>query len=214
MSQQTEHAYRSVYRTLRIGESKLHSTPVGEGEIQLFRRAQLSGFDPNLGGDDTAAALGMVEKGLRAISAEDVVFFEPTPLRWRSRFRQKIRRGQHVLQAFIRYRSLLFGKSTFSRLVFPMEFFLYVINPILFLPFVFLTVWLVTSILVFGVVLIVALVLALVIPATRTVVSAYLSNNVIMLAAEFQELRGEKQLKWTKIDENRPSVREVAPVQR
>ena len=213
-SQQTEHAYRSVYRTLRIAESKLHSTPVGEGEIQLFRRAQLTGFDPTLGGDDTAAALRMVKQGLRAISADDVVFFEPTPSSWRERFRQKIRRGQHVLQAFVRYRGLLFGKSKFSRIIFPAEFFLYVVNPLLFVPFLVLTLWLSTSTLILGTALAGALVLALLLSATRTIVSAYFANNLTMLAAIFQELRGEKQLKWTKIDENRPRVKEIAPVQR
>jgi hypothetical protein len=31
----------------------------------------------------------------------------------------------------------------------------------------------------------------------------YLSNNVIMLAALYQEARGNKQLTWDKIEENR-----------
>src|SRR6266566_4366846 len=52
-----ENSYRSIYRAVRIGESKVHSTPVAEGEIQLFRRADLPGFDPHVGGDDSDAAL-------------------------------------------------------------------------------------------------------------------------------------------------------------
>src|SRR5207245_7623055 len=77
-----ENSYRSIYRAVRIGESKIHSTPVAEGEIQLFRRADLPGFDTRIGGDDTDAALAMVEKGLRAMSAEDVVLFEDTAGVW------------------------------------------------------------------------------------------------------------------------------------
>src|SRR5437879_12558693 len=107
-----ENSYRSIYRAVRIGESKIHSTPVAEGEIQLFRRADLPGFDTRIGGDDTDAALSMVEKGLRAISAEDVVFVEPTPSVWRDRFRQKIRSGQHVVQAFLAHRGLFTERST------------------------------------------------------------------------------------------------------
>ncbi len=213
-SQQVESSYRSVYRTLRIAESKIHSTPVAEGEMQLFRRSQLPGFEPTLGGDDTAAALSMVKKGLRAISAEDVTFFEPTPSSWRARFRQKIRRGQHVLHAFVRYRSLLSGKSQFSRIIFPMEFFLYVVNPILFIPFIVLTPVVLASNLILAATLLGLVTFALAFPKTRTLANAYFANNITMLAAILQEIRGEKQLKWTKIDENRPSVREVASVQR
>ena len=95
-----------------------------------------------------------------------------------------------------------------------MEFFLYVVNPLLFVPFMVLTLWLSASTLILGTALAGALVLALLLPTPRTIVSAYSTNNLTMLAAMFQELRGEKQLKWTKIDENRPRVRQVAPVQR
>ena len=198
-----ENSYRSIYRAVRIGESKLHSTPVAEGEIQVFRRADLPGFDPSVGGDDSDAALAMVEKGLRAISAEDVVFFEPTPSVWGARFRQKIRRGQHVLQAFLGHRRLFTGRSTSVGIIFPMEFFLYAVNPILFIPFITLTIWVIAF---FPLVLYLALVGGLVIiliPNLRRMGVTYLTNNLIMLAALLQEARGNKQLTWDKIEENR-----------
>src|SRR5437899_12976060 len=135
-----ENSYRSIYRAVRIGESKVHSIAVSEGEIQLFRRADMPSFNTRIGGDDTDAALAMVEKGLRAISAEDVVFFEPTPSVWGARFRQKIRRGQHVIQAFLGHRRLFTGRSTPAGIIFPMEFFLYAVNPVLFVPFASLTI--------------------------------------------------------------------------
>jgi poly-beta-1,6-N-acetyl-D-glucosamine synthase len=213
-SQKVESSYRSVYRTLRIAESKIYSTPIAEGEIQLFRRNQLTAFDPTLGGDDTAAALSMVKRGLRAISAEDVVFFEPTPPSWRARLRQKIRRGQHVMQAFMRYRSLLSGKSRFSRIVFPMEFFLYIVNPIIFVPFAFLTVLVLASNPLLAAAVIGLAALALLFSKTRTVANAYIANNLTMMAAIFQEIRGEKQLVWTKINENRANFSGIAPVQK
>jgi poly-beta-1,6-N-acetyl-D-glucosamine synthase len=205
MAGNVEGSYRSIYRMLRIAESKLHSTPVGEGEIQLFRRRDQTGFDPNVGGDDTCAALCMVEKGFRAISAEDVVFFDPAPPAWGIRFTQKIRRGQHVLQAFFKHKRLLFGKKIFSRLIFPMEFFIYAINPIIFPIFIILTGWvMITNLLIAALIAIGSLVVA-VVPGLRTAASTYLSNNITMLAALVQEARGNKQLVWTKIEENRRS---------
>lgn len=203
MAGNVEGSYRSIYRMLRITESKLYSTPIGEGEIQLFRRRDMTGFDPNVGGDDTCAALCMIEKGFRAISAEDVVFSDPAPPAWGIRFTQKIRRGQHVLQAFLKHKRLLFRKGVFSRLIFPMEFFIYAINPIIFPIFIFLTGWvMITNLLVAALIAIGTLIVAAV-PSLRTSASTYLSNNITMLAAIIQETRGNKQLVWTKIEENR-----------
>jgi cellulose synthase/poly-beta-1,6-N-acetylglucosamine synthase-like glycosyltransferase len=198
-----ENSYRSIYRAVRIGESKIHSTPVAEGEIQLFRRADLPGFDTRIGGDDTDAALSMVEKGLRALSAEDAVFFEPTPGVWRARFRQKIRRGQHVIQAFLAHRGLFTRRSTSAGIIFPMEFFLYAVNPILFVPFAALTLW---AVVIFPFVLyltLAGLAVILLVPSLRQMGATYLTNNLIMLGALFEEARGNKQLTWKKIEENR-----------
>src|SRR5207247_9935538 len=105
-----------------------------EGEIQRVRRRVRDHFDTNVRGDDTCAALCMVEKGLRAINADDVVFYDPAPPAWSARFRQKIRRGQHVLQAFLKHKRLLWGKGVFSRRTFPMESFIYAFHPTLFRP--------------------------------------------------------------------------------
>ena len=203
MAGNVEGSYRSIYRMLRITESKLHSTPVGEGEIQLFRRRDITGFDPNVGGDDTCAALCMIEKGLRAISAEDVVFFDPAPPAWGIRFTQKIRRGQHVLQAFLKHKRLLSGKNIFSRVIFPMEFFIYAVNPIIFPIFIFLTGWVMIANPLIAAVIAIGAAIVVAVPNLRTTASTYLSNNVTMLAAIIQEARGNKQLVWTKIEENR-----------
>ncbi len=205
-----EGSYRSVYRMLRVAESKLHSTPVGEGEIQVFRHSQFTAFDTRVGGDDTCASLCIVEKGLRAISAEDVVFYDPAPPRWRIRFTQKIRRGQHVLQAFLKHKRLLRGSNVFSRLIFPMEFFIYAINPMLFPIFLLATALVILTVPLFAYLITIGIVIAVLVTGLRTTLSTYPSNNVTMLAELVQEARGNKQLVWTKIEENR---RAAGPVE-
>ncbi len=169
----------------------------------------MSGFDPNVGGDDTCAALCIVEKGLRAISADDVVFFDPAPPAWRVRFRQKIRRGQHVLQAFLKHKGLLRGRGVFSRAIFPMEFFLYIVNPLFFPILVVLTGLVVITIPLVAYLIALGIVVVVAVPSLRTTASTYLSNNITMLAAIIQEARGNKQLVWTKIDENRPGPQQT-----
>jgi poly-beta-1,6-N-acetyl-D-glucosamine synthase len=212
LSGHVENSYRSVYRTLRIGESKIHSTPVAEGEIQLFRRGEFTRFDPTVGGDDTCAALCMVERGFRAISAEDVLFTEPTPRGWRVRFRQKVRRGQHVLQAFLRHKSLLAGNSSLPSFIFPIEFFLYVVNPVLFVPLIVLTLSVSFLVPILGYLVAGGIVLILSVPSLRRTMVTYLTNNLTMLTAIFREALGDKQLKWTKVEENRLDFKRRAEV--
>jgi len=212
LSVEVEDSYRSIYRMLRVAESKVHSTPVAEGEIQLFRRGQFVEFDTSIGGDDTCAALCMVEKGFRSISAEDVIFFEPTPLSWRARFSQKVRRGQHVVQAFLKHRGLVRRKGIFSRVIFPMEIFLYVINPLLFPVFLATTLFLAIISLPFAVFIGIATILAFLIPPLSKAALTHITNNLTMLMALVKEAKGEKQLVWTKIEENRTKPLAEIPV--
>ncbi|HEX9196992.1 MAG TPA: glycosyltransferase [Candidatus Bathyarchaeia archaeon] len=204
LSLSIEGSYRSIYRMLRVAESKLHSTPVAEAEIQVFRHRDIKKVDPNVGADDTCIALCVVEKGLRAIAAEDVVFFDPTPGTYTGRFRQKFRRGQHIFQAFLKHWRLIFRRrDIFSGVIFPMEFFIYVINPLLFPLFLALTVTLVATSLLVAILVGVGLVVVAAVSSLRTAATTYLTNNLTMLAAILQEARGKKQLVWTKIDETR-----------
>lgn len=86
-----------------------------------------------------------------------------------------------------------------------MEFFIYAINPIIFPILIILTGWvMLTNLLIAALIAIGAVVVAAV-PGLRTAASTYLSNNITMLAAIVQEARGNKQLVWTKIEENRRS---------
>jgi cellulose synthase/poly-beta-1,6-N-acetylglucosamine synthase-like glycosyltransferase len=203
LSHNIEGSYRGVYRMLRIAESKLHSTPVAEAEIQVFRHGDIKEVDPRVGADDTCIALCVVDKGLRAIAAENVLFYDPTPPTWYSRFRQKFRRGQHILQAFLKHRGLIFGRGIFSKLIFPMEFFMYVLNPIIFPSFLFLTGWVMITNLFLAMLVAAGLLIVVLVPSLRTSLTTHVTNNLIMLTALIQEARGEKHLVWTKIDETR-----------
>jgi hypothetical protein len=90
-----------------------------------------------------------------------------------------------------------------------MEFFIYAINPILFPVFLILTGWVAITNLLIAVLIGVGAVIAFAVPNLRTAASTYLSNNVTMLAALIQEARGNKQLVWTKIEENRRSQQTI-----
>ena len=86
-----------------------------------------------------------------------------------------------------------------------MEFFIYVLNPLLFPLFLALTVTLVATNLLIALLIGGGLALVAAVPSLRTAGTTYLTNNLTMLAAILQEARGKKQLVWTKIDETRVS---------
>lgn len=196
---EVEKTYRSIYQIVNVGESKLHSTPIFEGELALYRKALLERFPEDIGADDVGAALGIIQKGYRSIAVPEAIFFEPTPFSWRERFKQKIRRAQHVMQAFYKYRHLLFSNNTvFHNLIFPMNMYIYLLNPIFGLFFIIMSLFLALKyIYLFG------LIVFLIIPQIRTLVLTHLSNIFIILFAYFNELRGNQQLVWVKIDETR-----------
>ena len=103
------------------------------------------------------------------------------------------------MQAFYKYRHLLFSKSTvFHNFIFPMNMYIYLLNPIFGLFFITMSLLLALKyIYLFG------LIVFLIIPQIRTLVLTHISNIFIILFAYFNELRGNQQLVWVKIDETR-----------
>src|SRR5438445_4127533 len=117
-----------------------------------------------------------------------------------------------MVQAFLKHRSLLRKKGIFSRVIFPMEIFLYVINPLLFPVFLPHTFCLAVIILPFAVFIGIATILACLIPPLSKAALTHITNNLTMLMALVKEAKGEKQLVWTKIEENRSKPLAEIPV--
>lgn len=201
MPVKTERTYREFYRVLRIGESKLYSTVLYEGELMLVKRELLEkiGFDEEIGGDDVPTALRMVEQGYRAISAEDAYFVEQTPHTWKEKFRQKIRRGRHVFQALWKYKYLIFkGRTAFHRLILPFEEFIYIVNPLITIPLAILSAAMIIRypwLLLFS--------LFLLVGKIRQMFLTFIVNNLIMFLAIVMEATGREKTTWEKIGEIR-----------
>jgi cellulose synthase/poly-beta-1,6-N-acetylglucosamine synthase-like glycosyltransferase len=198
---QAERTYRDFYRWLRIGESKLYSTVLYEGELMLVKKELLDkiGFDEEIGGDDVPMALRITELGYRAITAEDAFFVEQTPYTWREKFRQKIRRGRHVFQALWKYKYLQFKKNTaFHRLILPFETYIYVFNPFLTLLLLALTILVIVR---YPWLLLLSPLLL--IKRVRNMFATYIANAGIMVSAILMEAKGREKVTWQKIGEIR-----------
>jgi len=132
-----EVAYRNIYNYLRMAESKLHSTPLSDAGLMVFRRGIVNNFHTKSGSPEPALTFEIIKKGFRSIHNEKAIFHvETISFNGSSsinRMRQKARRGKHIVQIFLENIKLLFNKQygVFGTLIFPMEFFMHIISPIL-----------------------------------------------------------------------------------
>ncbi len=125
-----ESSYRSFYNTVRVGESKVWSTPIFHGELAAFRKRlleEIGGFPTDIGADDSHTATKIVSMGHRAVIHEDVVCEELIPRSGYHRWR--IRRAQHLIQHFIKVLRLRPKMPRKFKMVLRVETFLHLANP-------------------------------------------------------------------------------------
>lgn len=136
--ERTEAAYRSFYNTVRVAESKIHSTPVHNAQgLVAFRALVLhiiGGLPAYTGNNDSTPASITAFMGYRAIQIDDEVFREQ--MGQQRRFLKKVRRAQHLLLSFLITKSYakergLYRKSAFNT-IWRIEWYLHVANPWLF----------------------------------------------------------------------------------
>ena len=135
-----EGAYRTFYEILRYGESCLDSTPIFHGELSAFRKNLIEPVPENSNGDDSHMAITIRKKGYRSVYDKDVVFYEYSPASSRTRYIQKVRRGQGLVRVFWRHRDILFNNKygRFGKIIYPMEFYMHIVSPFLVAAFLIL----------------------------------------------------------------------------
>ena len=124
----TEDAYRRLYNTLRIGESKVHSSVVFHGELLAVKGnllRSIGGFPTDIGADDSYTGVRIASMGLRAMIPGDVVCVEYVPTNGYGRWR--IRRAQHLLQSFMK--SIKLPKPSSYRPIYYTEAYIHLVNP-------------------------------------------------------------------------------------
>jgi cellulose synthase/poly-beta-1,6-N-acetylglucosamine synthase-like glycosyltransferase len=132
-STKCEKSYRGIFEILRIGESNLDSTPIFNGPISAFRKELVDDLNPATVADDTELSLKIREKGWKAIYEPYALAYEYTPENFKSRNKQKIRRGQGVIQSFLWHRKMFFRfkYGFYGLFILPAELFMNVISPLL-----------------------------------------------------------------------------------
>lgn len=129
-----EDLHRTFWDEWRVRESYLDSTPFLEGSCMMWRSELVLPDDirTQSNADDAQIALAVRTKGYRSIVDEGIHFSDIAPWSRNEQSKQKIRRGQGLQRALLRYRPVMISSNigTFRK-VFRMQFHALILAPLL-----------------------------------------------------------------------------------
>lgn len=191
-----EDVYRKIYTKLRLWESSLDSAPVFHGQFMAFKKEFTKIIlNTNTFAEDTDFAIKIRKEGFKTKYMADSTFYEIPPTDFDDFQQQKIRRGIGLVQIFWSHRKLLFNPryGLFGLLVFPLEFMLNAMQPILFLAWYFLFVMLFFNI--HSTLGILFVVLSILLFRTKFL-KTYLFLNKVQILSIINVLRGRLSPAW------------------
>jgi len=200
---ETESLYMNLsYGTIKLGESKIHSTLIFHGGFAAYRKSVLGHF--NVEADDTGTALDIVQKGNRTIMVPDVVSYSVEFANWKDKFDAKVRRARHNLNTWTRCLNLLLKRRLLlpKRIAVP-EIFLYLFNPLIFLALLILTVYFSIQNLLFAGFLALVIIQVLVVKKPRLLFVEVLQNNFFLLLAILGMIFRRDLIRWETSQDSR-----------
>jgi cellulose synthase/poly-beta-1,6-N-acetylglucosamine synthase-like glycosyltransferase len=202
-----EQFYDSNIQSVRIGESKLHSTIFFQGGFAAYKRSTLEEF--NHATDDSGTALDIVQANKRALLIPEIGFFTLSPTKWKHKVTIKLRRASHLQHLWARCLNLLIhGKLAMPKRIAVPEIVLHIFNPVLLVLFGALSVAVMVVYPLFATFLLAGLVGMFVVKKTRVTVFELLQNNLILFASLFSFF-GNRQIKiWQPVQESRSVLSE------
>jgi cellulose synthase/poly-beta-1,6-N-acetylglucosamine synthase-like glycosyltransferase len=130
---QIEAGYRTVYTAVRMAEANLDTPLMCESEFSVFARDSLEPLKPGCMCDDLELTVMIRSRNRRGVYTLDAPFFEREATSLRPKLLHKYRRGMANQHGLIRNRKVLFNRKfgSYGTIVFPFEFFVHVISPLL-----------------------------------------------------------------------------------
>ena len=125
--------YRRIYTAIRLAEAQTDTPFMCESELSAYRREILEPLRPGTVCDDVELTVGIRSKGFKAIYAPEASFFETEAGDLRPKLQHKLRRGMNNQHALLQNSKVLFNRNfgKYGTLVFPFEFFVHIVSPIL-----------------------------------------------------------------------------------
>ncbi len=128
--------YHKFMRWLQVAETRLDSTIVARSTSLLaFRRELTSPVRYDSIAEDTEEFVLIRRGGHRTVIDTSVIAEEEVPQSIRKRRKQKDRRAQHIITSLLIHKDMFFNKryGMYGLVVFPLNFYLLVITPIVML---------------------------------------------------------------------------------
>jgi len=125
--------YRRIYTAIRMAEAETDTPFMCESELSAYRRELLEPLRPGSVCDDVELTVMVRSKGFKAVYAHDVSFFETEAGKLRPKLQHKLRRGMNNQHALLQNSKVLFNRKfgKYGTLVFPFEFFVHIVSPVL-----------------------------------------------------------------------------------
>lgn len=128
-----EAGYRIIYTATRVSEAALDTPFMCESEFSAFARDSLEPLKPGSMCDDLELTVMIRSHNKRAVYALDTPFFEREASSFGPKLLHKYRRGMANQHGIVRNRRVLFnsGFGKYGTIVFPFEFFVHIVSPLL-----------------------------------------------------------------------------------
>lgn len=202
---QTEITYNKIVHTIRIGESKTHSTIFFQGGFGAYKRAFLNEFDSEA--DDSGTALNIVQRKARTLLIPEAIYFTTFSSVWKGKIITKVRRASQFIRLWFKCLKLLSkGELALPKKIFLPEAFLYVFNPIIFISLTVTTLFFILEYPVLFVVFSMILLATLLIEKSRILFIEIIQDNCILLSALFASLLNYRFAFWKSVEISRSSL--------
>lgn len=202
----SEGLYRNLYYTLRLGESKINSTLIFQGELSIYRRSAFKRFEDRPGhADDTGTIVGLVSRGYRCIFVPDATFYDRAAYSLSGRLMLKSRRAQHLTAGLIQsLRLKIAGKLNlpWSNVFFNIYF--HILSPLIALAALIFAVLILVLYFQFFWFVPLIFFIAFLFKKARLFGLSYLTGNIALIVGLANHaIRGRKTIYWRKINEMR-----------
>jgi len=194
-----EKNYRDIYHLIRSAESILDSTTIFHGPFSAFRKNSIEKIFTDSVADDTELAFRVRKKNYKTLLIDNAIFWEYTPSKFSERIKLKQRRAHGIIQVMFRFFSTFFFNSNyelFGLLIFPVEFFMHVISPILIFVMVISAFFLPLKILIL---LLIGLLVGFLIPKVRSLILTFLHTQYACFKGTINYVFNNQSFKWEKI---------------
>jgi len=131
----SENLYLTLYNKMRIAESNLDSTFWFKGEASAVRKDLIEDLLECHATFDTTVALYVRQKGFYSIFDPTVHFYEYAPTTHSDHVKQKTIRAANIIKILIHFKNMIFNTKygKFGTLIYPANFFMVIISPLLIL---------------------------------------------------------------------------------